>query len=40
VIVPDGWMAASNNLEIISGPFVEADYIANAPVHYNSDLLS
>jgi hypothetical protein len=40
VIVPDGWMAASNNIELMTGPFDEADYIANAPKHYNPDLLS
>jgi hypothetical protein len=33
-------MAASNNAEKMIGPFVEADYTANAPAHYNSDLLS
>ncbi len=38
--MPTGWIAAANNAEKISGPFVDTDYIANAPVHNNPDLLT
>lgn len=40
MIVPTSWIAAANNPEKITGPFVDTDYTANAPAHNNPALLA